>query len=222
MSTAVYQNGTSISTAPFTVTQKGSDDIYLLKPTATNPMYSSGDAGLDNVNFNVTFNFLQFSILPVPYSINIPTFVQNVAPVFNTSRVNAAGTVYYVTQTTGTGAPIEPGPTNWGNADGTNSTKSRATNGSHTSNTSVSAGVSWELFVKNASLFGTSDFVRAGSIEGLALSLIVTDDFCNLNVGKYSMEYTTGNINVEIRATDQNGNGLTTVISQFDIRLTEA
>ncbi len=219
--TAAYQNGTSISTAPFTVTEKGSDDIYLLKPTATNPMYSSGDAGLDNVNFNVTFNFLQFGILPIPYSIQLPTFVNNVAPVFNTSRVNAAGTVYYVTQGLGTGAPVSPGPTNWGNADGTNSTKSRATNGSNSGNTNAATGVAWELFVKSAAMFGESAFIPASQIEGLALSLIVSGDFCNLNVGKYSEEYVTGNINVEIRATDQNGNGLTTVISQFDLRLKE-
>ena len=46
-------------------------------------------------------------------------------------------------------------------------------------------------------------------------------DQCTLSVGKYNLEYVTGNINVEIRATDQNGNGLTTVISQFDLRLVE-
>jgi len=219
--TAAYQNGTSISTAPFTVTEKGSDDIYLLKPTATNPMYSSGDAGLDNVNFNVTFNFLQFGILPIPYSIQLPTFVNNVAPVFNTSRVNAAGTVYYATQGLGTGAPVSPGPTNWGNADGTNSTKSRATNGSNSGNTNAATGITWELFVKSASMFGESNFIPASQIEGLALSLIVESDYCNLSIGKYSEEYVTGNINVEIRATDQSGNGLTTVISQFDLRLKE-
>ena len=55
-----------------------------------------------------------------------------------------------------------------------------------------------------------------------ALAQVLAGDyFCNLSVGNYSEEYVTGNINVEIRATDQNGNGLTTVISQFDIRLTE-
>ena len=70
-------------------------------------------------------------------------------------------------------------------------------------------------------MFGSANFILASSVEGLALSLIVEDDECTLNVGKYSEEYTTGNINVEIRATDQNGNGLTTVISQFDLRLTE-
>ena len=75
--------------------------------------------------------------------------------------------------------------------------------------------------VKSEDMFGESDFVPASAIEGLALELIVSGDFCNLSVGKYSEEYTTGNMNVEIRATDQNGNGLTTVISQFDLRLTE-
>ena len=173
------------------------------------------------MHHKVFWYFLQFSILPIPYSINIPTFVQNTAPVFNTSRVNAAGTVYYVTSKLGTGAPVAPGPTNWGNDDGTNSTKSRATNGSNSSNTNASAGISWQLFVKNEDMFGTSDFVLASTIEGLNLSLVVSDDFCNLSVGAYSEEYTTGNINVEIRATDQNGNGLTSKISQFDLRLTE-
>lgn len=222
VSTAVYQNGTTITTAPFTVSEKGSDDIYLLKPTSTNPMYSSGDAGIDNVNFNITFNFLQFSILPVPYSINVVTQVTNVAPVFNTSRVNAAGTVYYVTQGLGTGAPVAPGPTNWGNADGSNSTLSKATNGSNSSNSNSGTGISWQLFVKSEDMFGSSSFILASSVEGLALSLIVANDECTLSIGKYSLEYTTGNINVEIRATDQNGNGLTTVISQFDLRLTES
>ena len=221
VSTAAYQNGTSISPAPFTVTEKGSDDIYLLKPTATNPMYSSGNALLDNVAFNVTFNFLQFGILPIPYSIQLPTFVNNVAPVFNTSRVNAAGTVYYVTQKLGTGAPVAPGPTNWNNADGTNSTKSRATNGSNSGNANASTGITWELFVKSTDMFGDSNFIPANQIDGLGLSLIVSGDFCNLNVSNYSEEYVTGNINVEIRATDQSGNGLTTVISQFDLRLKE-
>ena len=221
VSTAVYQNGTTITTAPFTVTEKGSDDIYLLKPTSTNPMYSSGDAGRDSVNFNITFNFLQFSILPVPYSINVVTLVTNAAPVFNTSRVNAAGTVYYVTQGLETGAPVAPGPTNWGNADGSNSTLSKATNGSNSSNSNSGTGISWQLFVKSEDMFGDANFILASSVEGLALSLIVENDECTLNVGKYSEEYTTGNMNVEIRATDQNGNGLTTVISQFDLRLTE-
>ena len=70
-------------------------------------------------------------------------------------------------------------------------------------------------------MFGTTEFVLASSVEGLSLSLIVEGDECTLNVGKYSQEYTIGNMNVEIRATDQNGNGLTTVISQFDLRLLE-
>jgi len=226
LGTASYQNTTTISIAPFTVTESAvaseqANSVYLLKPTATNPMYSSGNAGLDNVNFNINFNFLQFSILPVPYNINLNTLVQNSAPVFNTSRVNAVGTVYYVTQSLGTGAPVSPGPTNWGNADGTNSTLSRATNGSNASNSSSSNQISWSLFVKNQSMFGVSDFILASSIEGLALSIIAEGDSCNLSVGKYSQEYVTGNINVEIRATDQNGNGLTTVISQFDLRLKE-
>lgn len=222
VSTAVYQNGTTIATAPFTVSQKGSDNTYLLKTAATNPMYSSGDAGLDNVNFNITFDFLQFSILPVPYSINISTLVTNAAPVFNTSRVNALGTVYYVTQGLGTGAPVAPGPTSWNNADGSNTTRSKATNGSEVTNQNKFQGISWELFVKSSTMFGVSNFIPATAIEGLALSLIVSEDQCSLSVGKYSQEYVTGNINVEIRATDQNGNGLTTVISQFDLRLTES
>ena len=71
-------------------------------------------------------------------------------------------------------------------------------------------------------MFGVSNFIPATAIEGLALSLIVSEDQCSLSVGKYSQEYVTGNINVEIRATDQNGNGLTTVISQFDLMLTES
>ena len=70
-------------------------------------------------------------------------------------------------------------------------------------------------------MFGESNFILASSITGLALSLIVESDYCNLSIGKYSEEYTTGNMNVEIRATDQSGNGLTTVISQFDLRLKE-
>ena len=184
-------------------------------------MYSSSDSSLNSVSFNVNFNFLQFSILPIAYTIALNTLVQNSAPVFNTSRVNAAGTVYYVTQGLGTGAPVSPGPTNWGNADGTNSTLSRATNGSNASNNNSSGQISWSLFVKNQSMFGQSDFVLASSIEGLALSIISEGDSCNLSVGKYSQEYVTGNINIEIRATDQNGNGLTTVISQFDLRLVE-
>ena len=66
-----------------------------------------------------------------------------------------------------------------------------------------------------------SSRVSLSVLNGLNLSLVVSDDFCNLFVGAYSEEYTTANINVEIRATDQNGNGLTTVISEFDLRLTE-
>ena len=221
VSGAAYQNGTAISTAPFTVTQKGSDNAYDLRRTATNPMYSSGDAGLDNVNFNITFTFLQFGILPVSYSIPVATTVTNVAPAFNTSRVNASGTVYYVTINNGTGPPSLPGPTNWGNDDGTNTTTSRATNGSNVSNVNSGQDITWQLFVKEPDLFASNDFVLASSVEGLALSLIVNNDVCSLNVGKYSLEYTTANIQVEIRATDQRGNGLTTVISQFDLRLLE-
>ena len=222
VSTAVYQNGTSITTAPFTVTQKGSDNIYLLKPTATNPMYSSGDAGLDNVNFNITFDYLQFSILPVPYSINVNTFVLNTAPVFNTSRVNAAGTVYYIKNNTKTsGTPQLPGPTNWSNADGSNTTLTKATNGSHTSNSNSNLGITWGLFVKNADMFGKSGFLESTEVEGLSLSLQVSGDQCLLNVGNVDEEYWTDNISVEIRAVDQSGNGLSTTISQFDLRITE-
>ena len=227
VSTAFYQNGTSISQSPFTVTQSSvtseqADSVYLLKPTATNPMYSSGNANLDNVNFNINFNFLQFGILPVPYSINIPTFVTNTAPVFNTSRVNASGTVYYVTKKLGTGAPVAPGPTNWGNDDGSNTTKTKATNGGNTSNFGAGTGITWDLFVKSPTIFGTSGYVLARSIEGLSLSLIVEQDYCNLDVGKFSDEYVSANIEVEIRATDQNGNGLTSTISRFDLRLKES
>ena len=116
---------------------------------------------------------------------------------------------------------VAPGPTNWNNADGTNSTKSRATNGSNSGNANASTGITWELFVKSTDMFGDSNFIPANQIDGLGLSLIVSGDFCNLNVSNYSEEYVTGNINVEIRATDQSGNGLTTVISQFDLRLKE-
>ena len=79
----------------------------------------------------------------------------------------------------------------------------------------------WDLFVKSPTIFGTSGYVLASSIEGLSLSLIVEQDACNLNVGKFSDEYTSANIEVEIRATDQNGNGLTSAISVFDLRLKE-
>ncbi len=227
VSTAIYQNGTSISAAPFTVSQSAdsseqADSVYLLKPTATNPMYSSGNAGLDNVNFNVNFNFLQFGILPVPYNINVNTFVNNIAPVFRVSKVDAVNTVYYVTQKLGTGAPVAPGPTNWGNTDGSNSTKSRATNGSSIQgggNVNSNLGISWKLFVKGGQV--STSFVDASLVTNLGLSLIVDGDFCNLNVGKYDEEYVTGNINVQIRAVDQSGNGLSTVISQFDLRLLE-
>ena len=226
VSTAIYQNGTSISQSPFTVTQSAvaseqADSVYLLKPTATNPMYSSGDANLDNVNFNITFNYLQFGILPVPYNINVSTFVTNAAPVFNISRVNAASTVYYVTTKLGTGAPVAPGPTNWSNADGSNTTRTAATNGGNTSNSNSSTGVAWDLFVKNEDMFGSTDFLLASTIEGLSLSLVVQQDSCNLFVGNFSEEYVSGNIEVEIRATDQNGNGLTSAISRFKLRLQE-
>ena len=185
-------------------------------------MYSSGDANLDNVNFNITFNYLQFGILPVPYSINVSTFVTNTAPVFNTSRVNASGTVYYVTTKLGTGAPVAPGPTNWGNDDGQNTTRTTATNGGNTSNFGAGTGITWDLFVKSPTIFGASGYVLASSINGLALSLVVLQESCNLFVGKFSEEYVSANIEVEIRATDQNGNGLTSTISTFDLRLQES
>jgi len=227
LGTAVYQNGTTISPAPFTVTQSAvaseqTDNVYLLKPTSSNPMYSSGDAGLDNVNFNINFTFLQFSILPIPYSINLNTIVQNVAPVFNTSRVNAAGTVFYLPNNSGVGGePAAPGPTNFNNSDGSNSTLTKATNGSNISNTNFNTGVSWALFVKNDTMFKTTGFVIASSIEGLSLSLQVNGDQCIFSIGDVSSAYTVGNIEIEIRAIDQSGTGLTTVISQFDVRITE-
>ncbi len=223
VSTAAYQNGTAINTPPFTVTQKGSDDIYLLKPTATNPMYSSGDAGLDNVNFNITFNFLQFSILPVPYSINVATFVNNIAPVFNTSRVNTPSTVYYVTMGSGLDpSPVVVGgsPSTWSNADGTNSSKSRATNGSNVNNVNSGERVTFSLFVKSSELFKSSEFIDATTISGLNLSLVTTGDSCVLNVGFPIENYSLANMDVEIRATDQSGLGLTSTISAFKLRLT--
>ena len=54
------------------------------------------------------------------------------------------------------------------------------------------------------------------------MSLIVEQDYCNLDVGKFSDEYVSANIEVEIRASDQNGNGLTSTISRFDLRLKES
>ena len=185
-------------------------------------MYSSGDSGLDNVNFNINFTFLQFSILPISYSINLNTLVQNIAPVFNTSKVDAAGTVFYLPNNSGVGGePAAPGPTNFNNSDGSNSTLTKATNGSNISNTNFNTGVSWALFVKNDTMFKTTGFVIASSIEGLSLSLQVNNDQCIFSIGDVNSAYTVGNIEIEIRATDQNGTGLTTVISQFDVRITE-
>jgi len=68
-------------------------------------------------------------------------------------------------------------------------------------------------------MFGTSSFVQAADVKSLSLSVVESNGGCSLNIGQVGGEYTTGNIQIEIRATDQNLNGLTTVISQFDLRV---
>ena len=227
LGTAQYESGSAVQGTPFTVTQSAvsseqNDNVYLLKTTSTNPMYSSGNGTIDNVSFNINFNYLQFAILPTPYSIQLNTFVQNSAPVFNVSKVDNVGTVYYVGNNSGIDANGDvqaPGPTNWGNADGSNTSFTKATNGSHVSNLEVGNGVVYQLFVKNANMFGTSSFVQAADVKSLSLSVVESNGGCSLNIGQVGGEYTTGNIQIEIRATDQNLNGLTTVISQFDLRV---
>ena len=219
LSTAVYQNGTAITDAPFTFEQSGSaseqaDHVYLLKTTATNPMYSSGTAGLDNVSFNVNFDYQQFGILPVPYSLNLNTFVQNVAPVFNTSRVDDAGDVYYVDNFSGEDPSATDSlgnPKSWDNDDGTNSTKTRATNGSNADNVNKAASLSWSLFVNVG-----SGLVNANSVSNLNISVLEYQDYVLLNIGGVDEKYLDLTIPVEIRASDGQ---LTSVISTFSINV---
>ena len=227
VNTAAYQNGTLISTPPFTVTQSAvaseiTDSVYLLKPTATNPMYSSRIAGLDSVNFDINFNFLQFGVLPVPYTLNINTRVLNSSPVYNTSRINDPTTTYYVNRGAGINpSPVVVGgsPATWNNDDGTNSTKSRATNGSNSTNVNAGEGIDFSLFVKSDSMFKTTGFINANEVEGLNLSLFTTGDFCLLNFGNSLSNFTLEPISIEIRATDQGGSGLTSKISEFKVKL---
>ncbi len=219
LSTAVYQNGTAITDAPFTFEQSAdsgeqANHVYLLKTTATNPMYSSGTAGLDNVSFNVNFNYQQFGILPVPYSLSLNTFVQNVAPVFNTSRVDDAGDVYYVDNFVGEDPPATDSlgnPKTWDNDDGTNSTKTRATNGSNADNVSKAAALRYSLFVDT----GTG-FEEASGVTNLNISIIEYQDYVLLSIGGVGEKWLDQTIPVEIRASDGQ---LTTVISQFSINV---
>ena len=177
-------------------------------------MYSSGTAGLDNVSFNINFDYQQFGILPVPYSLNLNTFVQNVAPVFNTFRVDDAGDVYYVDNFSGEdpSATDSAGiPKPWDNDGGGNTTKTRATNGSNVDNVNKAAGLSWSLFVDLG-----NGFVDASGVTNLNISLLNSQDYVILNIGGVSEKHLDTTIPVEIRASDGQ---LTSVISQFSINV---
>ena len=236
ISTALYGDGTTVgASAPYTVTESADstergDSVYLLKTTSTNPFYSGVNTQQNIINFNVSFKFLQFAIVPIQYSIPISTVIQNVIPARVNAFVSTPTTVYYFYQ----GAGVDPTPevvplitpatpSTWTNQNGTNTSLSEATNGSFASNVNFGQELSWSLHVDTS---GGTNYVNvtANPIANLGISLS-TSGVANaatqrvLELGTFGGSFNAQTMSVEIRVTDQNGTGLTKTVSQFQINV---
>ena len=243
ISTTQYSNGTAINPAPFTVerTNNANSDEYSLKATETNPLYSSDQSGLNFISFNINFTFLQFNVLPIVYQIPLNGTVQNAPPDKSfagqgqSAFVDPDGLTYYFWNAEGSNPPpkklntdVESGDpykyleTGWNNFNGLNTSLSKCTNGSDDNNVNAGAELAWTLWV-SFDLGSTYRNITAEPISGFGLSLgTVSGQLYNIarviNIGTFSGSYLGAQatpFTAQIRATDQGGNGITTIVSEF-------
>ena len=240
VSTVLYSNGVIVNNgiSPFTIAKTNVNNAYKITSTATNPLYSAANSLLNTVNFNISFTFLQFNVLPLNYSIPLSVFIQNVAPARNGAYVvNTTNNPYIFFNNEGTDPkpktlntapnPNSPDPyeylsTGWNNANGLNNSSSKATNGSNVNNVSNKAEISWgfKISLDNNTSFQNILDPSTGftPIAGLGLSLLAPDaGERSIIIGNFSNVYLNRLIYVQVTATD--GGGLQTVISEFPMKV---
>ncbi len=229
ISTSQYSNGTLIDPAPFVVVATTNNE-YKLTTTSTNPMYSSSNSLLNNVSFNINFTFLQFNVLPIVYTIPVTTTIQNVAPQI-LKGINLEATTYYFWNNEGDDPPpkipntsfgsSEPDPwkflsTGWNSTGNTNTSEMLATNGSNSGNISVMLELSWQIWVSFDNGVNYQN-ITATPVSGFGLSLSNYGAGKIINIGNFSGSFlgSSNDFYVQIRAVDQNGNGLSTNVGNF-------
>ena len=236
ITTALYGDGASVSGTPYTVSQSADateqgNSVYLIKATANNSFYNGSNANQNVIDFNITFDFLQFGVLPINYSIPVETNVQNIAPLKNTAFVNQPTVEYVFFPGDGADpAPRQPSsvpgaPSTWTNTNGNNTSLSQSTNGGNANNVSAGEELSWSIWI-DANNNGVYVNATQNPIQDLDLTISVpTTNSPNaktqrvFNVGQISSTYRNTSIGVQIKAIDQNGNGLATVVSSFKVRI---
>jgi hypothetical protein len=237
ITTTLYGDGSSVSGIPYTVskstnaTEQG-NSVYLIKATANNSFYSGSNANQNVIDFNIAFDFLQFGVLPINYSLPVETNVQNIAPLKNTAFVNTPTVEYVFFPGDGADpAPKQPSsvsptpPSGWSNTNGNNTSLSQASNGGNVNNISSGEELSWSIWI-DTNNNGTYVNATQDPIQDLGLTISVpTTNSPNaktqrvFNVGQVSSTYRNTAISIQIRAIDQNGSGLTTIVSSFKVRI---
>ena len=218
-----------INPAPFVVVATTNNE-YKLTTTSTNPMYSSSNSLLNNVSFNINFTFLQFNVLPIVYTIPVTTTIQNVAPQI-LKGINLEATTYYFWNNEGDDPPpkipntsfgsSEPDPwkflsTGWNSTGNTNTSEMLATNGSNSGNISNQLELSWQIWVSFDNGVNYQN-ITATPVSGFGLSLSNYGAGKIINIGNFSGSFlgSSNDFYVQVRAVDQNGNGISTTVGSF-------
>ncbi len=242
VSTVLYANGVVVNNgiSPFTIAKTNVNNAYKITSTATNPLYHADNSLLNTVNFNISFTFLQFNVLPLNYSIPLSVFIQNVSPKKVDNYVESSSDVYVFWNNEGTDPapkaavasyadPNSPDPyeflsSGWNNVNGLNTSLSQATNGSNVNNVGKKEEISWgyQVSLDNNTSFQNILDPSTGytpiSGLGLTLSAPATDKRLVI-IGNFSNVYTNRTIYVRITATD--GGGLQTIVSEFAMKVVD-
>ena len=233
ISEPVYSDGTTVAGGGISFekfSNTDADNRFLIKLSETFPGYNSQYDDVNNILFNVN---LEYKVLNYTkgvnkdvyntYSIPFKLFIDNVAPQINGASVS--GGVYYLKNNTNEVDPTayESNGTvikTWTNTNGDSTTLSAATNGGNVNNTFQDANTSELKYRLLIRFDGATEYVEANTVNQSGLYL----DNQGLLPGEVLLGVTgrsiivDSNIDIRIDATDNNGFGITKVISEFTVR----
>jgi hypothetical protein len=226
ISSPQYMDGSKILASGITFEKFSDTDVnnrFLVKLNSNFIGFNSGPNGKTNqIVFNVEFEYNSvgdvFNKAYVPIIISI----DNVAPQQNVNFLTDDGTVYYLDNQTPT---IDPTPTDssgttitWNNNNGTSTTETTATNGANTANSKQGANTNKLKFELEIKLPGTTEYVNTKSVENSGLYLNSTQEGTVKLATTGNSKYTGSNLPTRVIATDGDGQGITTTISESIIR----
>jgi hypothetical protein len=226
ISSPQYMDGSKILASGITFEKFSTTDVnnrFLVKLNSNFIGFNSGPNGKTNqIVFNVEFEYNSVGSVFNKAYVPIIISIDNVAPQKNVNFLTDVGTVYYLNNATPT---IDPTPTNvsggtisWNNNNGTNTTKTTATNGGNKLNTRQGASTNELQFNLEIQLPGSSSFTNANQIPNSGLYLASTEQGTVSLATTGNSQYTNSNLPTRITATDGNGQGITTTISTATVR----